>query len=423
MLSQINNIIQALYLPETILNNIDSLLFQFVWGGSNPNQKVAERVKRSTLCLPMEEGGLGMISIKHQQQVTSLKWIQGWEQSDTTTHSKILNKLFKHVGGIYFVSRCDTSTSNFQGLDKINSFFWKSALKAWLSLDKSGFNNTTKDIPLFNNNLFSRFNKPLFIPRWISLNILYHHQLVENGRVISFEKAKLKLGNYGGLIFDYLAVTNAIFKFNSSNLEEDSDSKLDFSSVKTLSNKIIRNIIVKQQLSNQELTCANFWERSLEIDISKYFSIAKQATGETKLRNMYFKILHNIYPTNLLLHRMKIKASPNCDYCGDIDHIIHMFFSCPSLKSFWESTTSLVQRILNDKISLGPIDIILGITKEEHGYSRKKIQETNHLLLVAKYCIIKKKSGSQANTNLDYILSFELLMREKYFPSLNLITT
>ena len=106
------------------------------------------------------------------------------------------------------------------------------------------------------------------------------------------------------------------------------------------------------------------------------------------LRNMYFKILHNIYPTNLLLHRMKIKASPNCDYCGDIDHIIHMFFSCPSLKSFWESTTSLVQRILNDKISLGPIDIILGITKEEHGYSRKKIQEANHLLLISKYCII-----------------------------------
>ena len=48
MLSQNTNIIQALYLPETILNNIDSLLFQFVWGGSNPNQKVAERVKRST---------------------------------------------------------------------------------------------------------------------------------------------------------------------------------------------------------------------------------------------------------------------------------------------------------------------------------------------------------------------------------------
>ena len=83
MLSQVTHIIQALALPDHILDIIVSLLFQFVLGKSNSTQKVAERVKRTTLCLPVEEGGLGMISVRHQQQVSLIRLVQRWSPEDT----------------------------------------------------------------------------------------------------------------------------------------------------------------------------------------------------------------------------------------------------------------------------------------------------------------------------------------------------
>ena len=37
-------------------------------------------------------------------------------------------------------------------------------------------------------------------------------------------------------------------------------------------------------------------------------------------------------PSNILLHKMKIKNTDNCDYCGAVDYVEHMFIHCPRLR-------------------------------------------------------------------------------------------
>ena len=156
-----------------------------------------------------------------------------------------------------------------------------------------------------------------------------------DNRILSLEEVKNKVGSYGGLLFDYLAVFNALNKFNSLVENDDRSQKTDFSYVSILNNKLLRNMIVKQNQTSNVLLCHDFWKRMLDINIELYFTVAKGATSETKLKNLHFRIIHNIYPSNLLLHRMKIKSSPLCDLCAEIDHIVHMFYSCPNLKPFW----------------------------------------------------------------------------------------
>ena len=52
-------------------------------------------------------------------------------------------------------------------------------------------------------------------------------------------------------------------------------------------------------------------------------------TKETRLRVLQWKILHNIYPTNILLYKMKVRDDRMCSYCNDaVDCIEHFFFDC-----------------------------------------------------------------------------------------------
>ena len=77
-------------------------------------------------------------------------------------------------------------------------------------------------------------------------------------RILSLEEVKNKVGSYGGLLFDYLAVFNALNKFNSFVENEDRSPKTDFSYVSILNNKLLRNMIVKQNQTSNVLLCHDF---------------------------------------------------------------------------------------------------------------------------------------------------------------------
>ena len=55
--------------------------------------------------------------------------------------------------------------------------------------------------------------------------------------------------------------------------------------------------------------CANgFWHRKFGTEIDKHiWSLPSLVTKETRLRVLQWKLLHNIYPTNILLCKMKVR--------------------------------------------------------------------------------------------------------------------
>ena len=234
-----------------------------------------------------------------------------------------------------------------------------------------------------------------------------------NGRLKTLDEVKLLVQPYGGIFFDYLAVKNAILK--STIIQPIDDTKLDFQSIFKLSNQALRHTVVYQK-QEPPLNCVGVWRRRFDIHIEQYYSLAKQSTKESKLRALHFKLIHNIYPTNLLLFKMKIKSSAICDNCNEIDYVEHAFFTCPKLRPFWQRVEELIERILEIPIHLQPVNALLGFEKSFSHHNIKKISEANHLLLLSKFCIIKQKF-SQANT-VNYIFNFELMLRSRYFPSL-----
>ena len=56
-----------------------------------------------------------------------------------------------------------------------------------------------------------------------------------------------------------------------------------------------------------------FWQRTMHISSTDWhLKVAVKCTKETRLQALHWKILHNIYPTNILLNRIGIFESKYC---------------------------------------------------------------------------------------------------------------
>ena len=416
LLSRINNIIQALALPEEVLSKIDNMVFQFLWRKKNSgNTKSIEKIKRATLCLPVEEGGMGMISVLDQQRVMLIKWLHKVSNPTSPTQHILTTNIFKKLGGVEYVLECDVAPTLFKGIDGLQSVFWKKSIVSWLHLNKSEFNIDPNRLPVFNNKSFMYKCKPILVSQWIKHGLKYYHQMVDaQGGMKSLDDIRQLLPPYGGMIMDYLAVRSAISKYQKSDSEERYGKEKDITSIFKMDNKSIRNLYVRQRHSSP-LNCVLFWNRNYNIDIKPYFNSVIKCTKEAKLRLLQFKILHNIYPHNLLLKRMSIKSSSQCDYCLEVDVLEHSFITCYRLKPFWQYIESLLEEVVGDEISIDPVSGLVGFQPGSLPCSYSNLKIVNHIIILAKHAI--NISRYTKNPNINDIFDSEFILRKSYFPS------
>ena len=74
LISQLVYIMQALVVPDSVLTQVNRLLFRFLWRRKDCNRKAFEKVKRNVVCSDLENGGLGMIDVKQMQTAFLLQW-------------------------------------------------------------------------------------------------------------------------------------------------------------------------------------------------------------------------------------------------------------------------------------------------------------------------------------------------------------
>ena len=190
------------------------------------------------------------------------------------------------------------------------------------------------------------------------------------------------------------------------------ESKIE--TINKLSNKGLRERLLPNH--NIFICGREVWRRRLNIDISEYYSLAHNATKESRLRVLHFKLLHNIYPTNITLNRMGIRNNDYCDTCKVKDYIEHMFIYCENLTGFWEHVRRYIHFSTGVNVELNDSNILLGILPSLLNISKTKANTINHILLVAKMSVSKQRYGSLNNPKLIFDLDIE--HRKKYIENL-----
>ena len=121
------------------------------------------------------------------------------------------------------------------------------------------------------------------------------------------------------------AVYKFIAKFNCTDTKMDLNDIPLFCGTKCTTVSSFRQKLVHKRAA---VPCANgFWQKKFGLKVDKIvWSLAIRATKETRLRVLHWKILQNIYPTNILLCKVKVRLDNKRSYCHNITDFIKHFF-------------------------------------------------------------------------------------------------
>ena len=60
---------------------------------------------------------------------------------------------------------------------------------------------------------------------------------------------------------------------------------------------------------------------------------------------LIWKTRHGVIPTCIFLYACKYPDSPNCNYCGELDDLTHIFVTCSRLSGLFQLTQSLISKL------------------------------------------------------------------------------
>ena len=190
----------------------------------------------------------------------------------------------------------------------------------------------------------------------------------------------------------------------------------------TIKDKLVVTLGVKDfrhLLTEEVQPCAvNFWKHKLNADINKaHWESVFKSTKETRLRVLHWKVLHNIYPTNILLHKMGIETSAKCNACNvdEKDYIEHFFFECSKIKPIWKLVENEIHLKTNQTIKIDKSTALLG--HHDEAMSSTDLNTINHLIAIAKMCISKFRYGEIKQIKLIFEKEMQLRDNTRYLTN------
>jgi len=393
LISQFTYLFQALIAPNKILLKLNTMFFRFIWKKRFSNTKAFEKVKRKIICQDVDKGGLNMIDVRDFQTSFVLGWIPKLLQQNEEVWKSYPNKYFQSLGGTSVFLQANVKKTKFKGIGYIQNKFWKSVLECWLENREKVNTDMNKQVHWknvcpWNNILINYRGNTLFLRDWIDAGICYIDDLYENDVFMSYEKICEKVGFKPTRLFEYGAVRTAIGSFvrkiNESQIQEIDVTDVDL--LQTFKPKQFRKLLVDDYKT--ESICVPFWKRKLEMDIDKnIWLVANKATKEIRLLVLHWKITHNIYPTNIILHKMGIANNIYCTYCtAEIDYMEHFFFYCTKINKIWKLVEEDIEKNSSKRIHIDVRDALFGIRNVDR-FTLAEIMHVNTLILIAKMCI------------------------------------
>ena len=416
LISQWVYIMQSIVIPEHVIVEVNRLLYRFLWRKRDCNRKAFEKVKRSVLCCETEQGGLSMIDLRDLQTACLLHWaMTACKQSDACWNIIARNNL-SLFGDKCICFHASVNSKVFKGLHHIKSLFWRAVVQSWLDNNKMNLDTPVSSL-LWNNDAVRYQGNVLLFADWVKGEILTVRDVCdENMRVLTFERIVQKLGHSPNRLLEYNVVRSAVNSFlrrhnDVHNFDLDFESPF-FCGETVYTIKEFRKCLVKNKHSQ---ACAiGFWKNKFNFDVtSKVWAMASMSTKETRLKLLQWKTLHNVYPTNILLCKMKVVTNKKCSYCNNVvDYIEHFFYECPVVLSFWKFIEQFISLQLNVSLKLDALSVLFGVFDKKFGQT--VLKNINYIVLVAKMCIsIYKKT--QSNLPLEDHFQSQRLLRRMHF--------
>ncbi len=390
----------SLEMPPAIYKKLDKTVFNFIW------KNKCHYIKKQILCNPKSKGGMDVLSFETLNNTFKVQWLANLIKGRDCIWNIFPNYVFNEVGGINLLLKCNYK------IEKIPiklSNFHRQALLAWKLIYKHNFSPT--NFCIWNNENILYKNKSLFYKNWFDHGIIHVKQLFnDGGQLLSYQEFLNKFQlpvppKEFAVVID--ALPRGVLQLYKCSGTRDLtlppagtfDNSVFVGEVdiikKKCSNKYIRNCMLSPWLPSGQ----SFWSSCYgDISWPEAWMAGEKLCLNNKVKEVSFKILHKIYPTQMKLARFNIENDLLCKFCGKEEETIrHLFCQCVFSKIFWTDVQHYLRTMTRRTILLQEKDILILFKRNLDDDTTLFVRL---ILMLGKFHIHKKKwTNSKPNTD------------------------
>ena len=346
-LSKLTYCISTLETPEWFTDEVKKAIVEFMWDGK------PSKIKYQTAIGDVSNGGLKLPDIHTFIVSQKASWVKRILNAE---NSHFLPYLSEFLPDMYFSDILSLNVDATQ-LSPDIPLFYLQMLHAWYQCNDNPDDvcDILTQVLWFNKNIM--INKEcIFYKKWYQNGIRYVNDLINDyGKICNYEQFKAKYDvkcNH----FHYMALIDALPKEWKTTIKNNTVKVLMFDITEECMLKRKFNHVVKpvEEITSKDIywkllkdivgapTCIQSWQTkhgfSFDEEIWKViFELPYKIAKSVKIREFQLKIIHRVYASKSYVSRFDKSVKNNCITCSTKCDIIHMFYNCDNVKTFWNS--------------------------------------------------------------------------------------
>jgi len=372
VLSKVAYLAASVECPSAYVKRINQIIYNFIWKGKR------DKVKRQTMIMKREEGGLGVIDFKLQERsmkVMMLKRIltkgkENWKRLPLYYLSKPgQNNLLLHLDSIPESHIMESFTM---------PGYYEQIVKAWYCCKQKKQTDVNtrliREQIIWSNNNIRYKGKTLWFSNWIESNILFVNDIFNNEGTFKDEVFN-SIKDRRNVIAELHMLKNAIPVTWKQKLLSDPCNMQIRKAVKPAllinghcidvdkitSSKQIYTWLVN---INKKKPCTQVYWREVfqdkNIIWSNVYIEKMKYVLEQKIVAFNFKILNNIIATPHKLWRWKLNRNEICHLCFSEGTLEHMMINCCYFEDYYKCLKNIFESIGYGNIKMNLYTLVCG---------------------------------------------------------------
>jgi hypothetical protein len=351
-LSQMIYNMQSYKIEQEEIINVERIIFKFLWSNSNLQNGV-DRIKRSIMKNDYSKGGMCVTDVDCLNRSLKLRQFIRTEKSkheiakiqEYITGSEHLRNEYGRKVNLEAI--CESATESLNILTDYNRSEYEKLSSEEYESDRLLIN----EIASINLATYFKRKKETFASCMIiKLTKVEIHTLGELAQAYEHENDQ-RLCQTMKMVMNFIPTKwieiakcyNEDINSDDGRLINMKNSTKNWNSINELTVKELQKML---KIATNKVEFLNVKERTNieEFDDENIMSFRSMCKNP-KLRNIYFRLIHNDFFTHARMKKYKMTATDKCPRCDNIEDTRHLLWDCAHVKNIWKIYNSLVQKL------------------------------------------------------------------------------
>lgn len=401
VLSMVGFLISVLPTPSRAKKEIKDMTCEFIW------KEKRSKIAYQKLIQKIANGGLKLCSIEDRVKASNIAWVRRMLFNPEGNVTRVVMHIYKWVEdpGSFFITR--RKAKRFK--DKNIFAFYAAMFKDWQCIRNYLIpGNVVYDEIIWYNKFVNLTGfEPEMRRHWILKGICRVRDVFENGELMSARAISRKF-DVKCTFIEYYRIKKAIPEYWKNYVKDNpTPSEPNDNIMVANDSRGLEDIVLSKtndfywffvKCRDMDMAGIMYW---IDYNPAFYWSVpgstpaenlctmAFKTVREVKFQSVQYMILSRTLPCNNLLRQYRIQTNDKCNWCDNVDDVVHFLVTCTKCASLWSKIFQwLKYNELISSTNISNLNIVLGLFV---GFNRVQRKLINTVCMFTKFFVYRQK--------------------------------